>query len=118
MRFFNPPLPPPFKGENLRMRLSSDLPFVKGRSLSSVLPLGKGGVRGGLKKRMFLSARSENNRSANAYIHSGRILGRAKRHPSGCRAANPTEQKALYCCELPMNATRSNYMINYMEIIC
>ena len=100
------------------MRLSSDLPFVKGMSLSSVLPLGKGGVRGGLKKRMSLSARSENNRSANAYIHSGRILGRAKRHPSGCRAANPTEQKALYCCELPMNATRSNYMINYMEIIC
>ena len=46
-----------------------------------------------------------NNRIANAYIHGGRILGRAKRHPSGCRAANPTEREvALYKCLYSMRS--------------
>jgi hypothetical protein len=33
-------------------------------------------------------------RIKNADIQSGRILGRAKRHPAGCRAANPPERIA------------------------
>jgi hypothetical protein len=34
-------------------------------------------------------------RIKNADIQSGRILGRAKRHPAGCRAANPPERRIL-----------------------
>ena len=49
----------------------------------------------GAERQIRPNKSEQSKRIANAFTQCGRILGQAKRHPIGCRAANPPEQMQI-----------------------